>query len=274
MTSLSINTGENTPEFQAAPEGHDEKMIAVAEGRAGETEKTEEKARPSWLPEKFKTEEDFAKAYAELERKVHTPKAEDGAKAKAEDPTDLSIEPPNAEQETAEQIVEDAGLDYNAMADEYWQGGDLTPETYTKLAKAGISKDMVQDYIDGQQARGQLIRQSVLGEIGGEDNFRAMSQWASVNLSAPELTAYNKLAESRDPEVAKMAVSNLYSKYTNANGRPAQRSVTAGKASGGNPGEVFRSTAELTRAMSDPRYKTDPAYRQDIADRLRRSEIM
>ena len=40
-----------------------------------------------------------------------------------------------------------------------------------------------------------------------------------------------------------------------------------------NKGDVFRSQAELVRAMSDPRYENDPAYRQDIVEKLDRSDI-
>jgi hypothetical protein len=40
-----------------------------------------------------------------------------------------------------------------------------------------------------------------------------------------------------------------------------------------NTGDVFRSQAELVAAMSDPRYDKDPAYRQDIADKLAVSNI-
>ena len=35
----------------------------------------------------------------------------------------------------------------------------------------------------------------------------------------------------------------------------------------------FRSEDEVVQAMSDPRYDTDPAYRQDIYDKLERSNV-
>ena len=37
--------------------------------------------------------------------------------------------------------------------------------------------------------------------------------------------------------------------------------------------EAFRSQAELVAAMSDPRYEKDPAYRQDLYDKLERSDV-
>ena len=38
-------------------------------------------------------------------------------------------------------------------------------------------------------------------------------------------------------------------------------------------GEVFRSQAEVVKAMQDSRYDRDPAYRRDIQDKLERSDI-
>ena len=35
--------------------------------------------------------------------------------------------------------------------------------------------------------------------------------------------------------------------------------------------KAFRSQAELARAISDPRYPTDPAYRMDVEEKLARS---
>jgi hypothetical protein len=37
--------------------------------------------------------------------------------------------------------------------------------------------------------------------------------------------------------------------------------------------DVFRSQAEVVRAMADARYEKDPAYRQDVFDKLDRSNI-
>ena len=37
--------------------------------------------------------------------------------------------------------------------------------------------------------------------------------------------------------------------------------------------DTFRSQAELVKAMSDPRYEDDPAYRQDLIEKLDRSDV-
>jgi len=40
-----------------------------------------------------------------------------------------------------------------------------------------------------------------------------------------------------------------------------------------SPVDGFRSQAEVVRAMSDPRYDSDPAYRQDVFEKLERSQV-
>ena len=40
-----------------------------------------------------------------------------------------------------------------------------------------------------------------------------------------------------------------------------------------NSRDAFRSQAEVVAAMSDPRYDKDPAYRQDLYDKLERSNV-
>ena len=37
--------------------------------------------------------------------------------------------------------------------------------------------------------------------------------------------------------------------------------------------DVYRSQAELVRAMSDRRYDNDPAYRRDVIEKLERSDV-
>ena len=37
--------------------------------------------------------------------------------------------------------------------------------------------------------------------------------------------------------------------------------------------DVFRSQSEVVAAMSDPRYDKDPAYRNDVFEKLERSNI-
>ena len=65
-------------------------------------------------------------------------------------------------------------------------------------------------------------------------------------------------------------MSGLKAQFENANGYEGR--MLSGKAPN-NSGDVFRSQAEVVRAMSDPRYDDDPAYRQDLIAKLDRSDV-
>jgi hypothetical protein len=66
------------------------------------------------------------------------------------------------------------------------------------------------------------------------------------------------------------AVEALFSRYQDAVGVDGQ--LLTGKAASSTK-DTFRSQAEVVRAMSDPRYDTDPAYRQDVFAKLERSNL-
>ena len=67
-----------------------------------------------------------------------------------------------------------------------------------------------------------------------------------------------------------LAVAGLKAQYDNANG--VEGRMVTGKPPT-NSGDVFRSQQELVAAMNDPRYDRDPAYRQDIIEKLDRSNL-
>ena len=49
--------------------------------------------------------------------------------------------------------------------------------------------------------------------------------------------------------------------------------MVTGKTAPPESGDEFRSQAQLVEAMSDPRYDSDPAYRQDVIEKLERSGL-
>ena len=49
--------------------------------------------------------------------------------------------------------------------------------------------------------------------------------------------------------------------------------MVTGKTAPPQSGDVFRSQAELVEAMNDRRYDSDPAYRQDVIEKLERSGL-
>jgi len=221
-------------------------------------------SKPEGLPEKFNSVEDLAKSYSELEKKLgdntkeETPK-EDTPKEKAKNDLDI-----------AEKAVESAGLNMDKLATEYNEKGELDVKSYEALEKAGIPKDYVNQFIEGQKAIADQQATSIKDMVGGADAYTEMSNWAAENMSEQEKTAYNTAVNSKDIETAKLAVVGLKAKFEGANGN--EPSLVEGKGTITGQGG-YKSWAEVTAAMGDDRYSKDPAYQAMVQDKLSKSEL-
>jgi len=251
--AVTIQTENNSPSL--------EDEAAALDAKAAEAAKVEPKLegeedtpkRPEWLPEKFATVEDMAKAYAELEKGKSAPKDEAEKAA------------------VAEEAVVKAGLDMDALSAEFAEKGELTPESLEALAKVGISAEMVNSYIVGQTAQSDAARAALLGPVGGEEAYTDMVTWAGDNLEDGDIDAFNKVLEAGDPSAVKMAVENLHTKYIAANGNEPTRELTGKQAAGSS---VYESTADMLKDMGNPEYAKNPAFRAKVEAKLGRSNIM
>ena len=231
------------------------------------TETTEEQQteRPEWLPEKFKSAEDMANAYSELEKKLGQPASEEQQQEEEPQQTE-EIENENDKPEAGnynEAVVE-------ASQEFFENDGQLSEETYQKLEKVGLPRDLVDSYAAGQQALLQSEEAQIKGVAGGD--YDAMAEWANEHLPSEEVDAFDEAVTSGSVQQAKLAVQGLYARYQNATGsRP--KTLVQGAVSGSST-MPFKSMQELARAQSDPRYRSgDKAYHQEIDRRLAVSNI-
>lgn len=243
----------------ASPEGHDAEMIAKVDALDKSLQEGQQNQEPPKLAGKFASKEELEKAYLELEKKL-------GGGKKEEAPP---VDPSNVDQHKAEEIAKGAGLDIDQMQQWYSQNGQLSEEHYKSLEKIGIPKEIVDQYIAGQEAQAEKYRDSIISKVGGQDNFSAMAEWAKVNMSEQEIAAYNKATSSADMTVVENAVLGLAYRYQSAVGKDPK--LLGGQTAGSSG---FQSVAQLTEAMKDPRYEKDPAYRKDVQNRLANSNIM
>lgn len=219
--------------------------------------------RPDWLPEKFKTVEDFVKSHSELEKKL----GEQGSK-KDDGEVDPNA-PPNTE-EAARKTVDEAGLNFDELAADYeTNGGKLSEEAYTKLEEAGIPRDIVDGYIAGQVAVVENLRNTAFGVAGGEQNYMSMVEWAKTNMKPSEIEAFNSVVGGNDPAQIAFAVTGLKARYEAVNGSDPK--LVGGGNNGSAVGDTFASWAQVTEAMRDPKYAKDPAYRAEVEAKLGRS---
>ena len=106
--------------------------------------------------------------------------------------------------------------------------------------------------------------------VGGSEQYDQLIDWAKDNLSEQEISMYDHVMESNDPIAMFFAIRALGNSYENAVGVDGEL-LTGTESS--TPQNVFRSQAEVVQAMSDPRYDNDPAYRQDVFEKLERSPV-
>jgi hypothetical protein len=224
-----------------------------------ELQSTEE--RPDWLPEKFKSAEDMAKAYSELESKLGQPQQQ-------QETEEVAVTGEESSSEVAE-LLDSKGLNFDVFQQEYAETGQLSPDAYQALEEAGFPESMVDSWIAGQNALASQMTTEMYDIAGGGEEYAQMVQWASDNLPENEVSAYNVTMESGDPNLIRLAVQGLNARYRSE----AEPNLLQGGTGAVSTGGRFDSTAELTAAMSDPRYAKDPAYRQAVADKLAKSSL-
>lgn len=262
MESVVINepTEEENISLEKQAEMQEEaKQQKASQQTPKEVPSTEE--RPEWLDEKFKSPEDLAKAYNELESKLGKTNEKETSNDTAGDTTDDS-----SNDEDAAPMAEAVSV---ATA-EYSEKGELSDKTFDALEQAGLPREMVEAYIQGQEAIAVGQAADVQQTIGGLANYEAMAEWAGENLDDADLDAFNTIVETGTVEQAKVAVKGLYSQFLSAGGKPPQLIQGDTVGSGLKP---FTSSAQITEAMRDPRYKNDPAYRENVEKRLSVSDV-
>lgn len=238
--------------------------------------------KPDGVPDKFwdaqkgsVNVEALAKSYTELEKGRggsgnNQPKVGDDPKALAQVGTpDAPISTPTK----IAGITDDGITRYTA---ELNTDGKLSETSYNELMKVGYSKSVVDAYVKGLQSNAVTMAEADVTEIkgiaGGDEEYTSLITWASEALSSDEQAVFNSSVQSGDKGRAMVAVSALRSRFVTEHGTaPALIHGTQG---GTHQGDVFRSTSELIKAMNDPRYRDDEAYRGDVAARLGRSSIL
>ena len=275
----TITTGDSlTPDEQES--------LKVGEAMEAEQEQL--------LAGKYKDAQELEKAYVELQKKL----------GEQESNTEETTEEVDSEVAPADGYKEDGSVDYDSVNNTYgdklgnlfkennvnpWEiskhfhetQGEITEEMNQTLLDTGLSQASIDSYLAGRAAQmgynSEAVSdlsdrevQSVQDSVGGSAEYNNIVEWASDNLDADALAAYDNVVSSGNAASIKLAAAGLKAQYENANGYEGR--MLTGKPPRSS-GDVFRSQPELVEAMSDPRYDRDPAYRQDVIDKLDRSDL-
>jgi hypothetical protein len=266
MAEQQTFTVDTTPQTETMSDNltaDEQDSLAVGEKLVAEQE--------GLLAGKYKDAAELEKAYVELQKKL-------GSK---EEPTEDVEQTSATEDETEETTLSDGASLISSANDEYYaNNGKLSEETLNKFSDMS-SKELVEAYLEVQNTdafknQGEVADLSdadintIKNFAGGDTQYDNIIAWANTNLDAQSQEAFDSIVNTGSVDAIKIAVSGLKSQYEAANGFEGK--MYTGKAPKANT-DVFRSQAELVAAMSDKRYDRDPAYRQDIIEKLDRSNL-
>ena len=232
-----------------------------------------EEQQDQLLAGKYTNAEELEKAYIELQGKLGQNEKEDSPEAKQEEVLQEESEESSEDYSEGAQLIVDA-------SEEYWSNdGNLSSETLEKF-NGMSSQDLVSAYMEYTKANPQQSEpvadlterdaNSIKNSVGGEAEYNQMTQWAASNLEPNVIEAFDNLLDTGNAAAIQLAVNGIRAQYENATGYEGR--MYTGKPPKSS-GDVFRSQPELVAAMSDPRYDRDPAYRQDVIEKLDRSDL-
>jgi hypothetical protein len=269
--SEGISTEQQAAETAAMEQG--EKLIQAQEEDRDRrmSQAASEEEDVSLIGGKFKSQDDLLKAYNELQSKLGRP-ATDEEEEPSEEPTEATEETP------AEEPVEisESVKTFTEIATRFDAEGGLTTDDMETLS-AMDSKSLIETYFKyhavqtakNTQANATAKElQGIRDSVGGDEAYGQMIQWAGQNLAPEEIDSFNSVANSNNAAALSFAVEALSNRWKAVEGYEAPL-VTGKKAP--SKSKAFRSQAELARAIADPRYSSDPAYRMDVEEKLARS---
>ena len=217
---------------------------------------------------KFENAEELENAYLELQRKLGSDDDDDEVE-------DTTLDEDEVEYDEATV----AGIEtIQNASDEYYENeGNLSTETMERFGQMD-ARDLVNAFMaiqensdpaDSYPDLSDAEMNTVYNSVGGEAEYGKLTSWAAENMDDKALDAFNSIIDQGNPTAIQIAVAGMKAEYDNQEGYEGR--MLTGKAARATDG--FRSQAEVVAAMSDPRYDRDPAYRQDLYDKLERSNV-
>lgn len=262
MAEIMTYDSTNDSVIMESIESNEAESLAIGEELMAQQEER--------LAGKYKDAKELEKAYLELQQKL-------GSRS------DDEVEDSEPETEAEYEATEDEQVDFLwTVNDEIAETGEISEETLAKFDSMS-SRELVDawmryqgsidmDAVDSAPA-GRELSEAEVNEVynlaGGPDEYQQLVGWAAENFSEEEVSAFDSVVESGNLAAIKLTLQALQYRYNDNMGYEGE--MIQGKPAQSR--EIFRSQAELVRAMSDPRYDDDPAYRMAIMEKLERSGL-
>ena len=248
MTTLTYQPDQGQPEFS------DEELNSIEVGEKLQQEEQQ------LLAGKYESAEQLEQAYLELQQRFGSNQTE----STDDDGTLQESEDQESELDLMEALWQQSSSEYDEETLEALRNSDPTDiaQAYLDYRAANQPHELTADETD-----------SLYDVVGGQEQYTNMLRWAADNCDEQTIEMYDAVMAKGDLESCFFAVQAMAFRMAEMEGWQPQDFL-----SGRTPvqtADVFRSQAEVVEAMNDPRYDRDPAYRQDIMNKLERStELM
>tara|TARA_R110002020_G_scaffold441523_1_gene652412 strand:- start:14241 stop:14972 length:732 start_codon:yes stop_codon:yes gene_type:complete len=232
-------------------------QAAEADGRDFITEADVEQAapseRPDWLPEKYSTGEDLAKAYKELESKLGGKEEDIRNKLLEEIQTEAFSDRPDSsgDYQLPDIVDDDLAVDNELL--QWWSEHSFENGYGQEEFQKGI--EMYAQAINGSQP--DLEAESAKLGDNANDRIQAASMFANKFFPQESLPAIERMCESHEGILALEAI---------------MEATKDGSFSDGGQPTGQTTQADLDQMMNDPRYwdKNDTAYVKQVEEGFKR----
>ena len=253
-------TYDNTPEAEVLTPDEQE-SLQIGEQLHEEQEQL--------LAGKYTNAEELEKAYIELQRKLGD--SDEGDEEEVSEDEGEEVEETEAEYTEAQTLISNA-------SQEYAETGQISDEMFEQFGEMS-SQELVEAYMNIQANAPEAVADelsesevnSIKNSVGGDQAYDNVMQWAGENLDPDQVDAFDNIIATGNSTAIQMMVNGLKAQYDSSNGYEGR--MLSGKSANAGSSDVFRSQAELVAAMSDSRYESDPAYRNDLLEKLDRSDL-
>jgi hypothetical protein len=175
----------------------------------------------------------------------------------------------------ASDAVSKAGLDWDELGQQIVDTGDISAESREALGKIGIPETLVDQYLGLLHKDATDIVVDIVDGFGGEEKFGDVFDALQEKATAEQRDAIDEML--KEPSTFDLAIQTAFTlaEIERPEAPKAEPGVTpeviTPNASTGGTGNTqgYESFAEQVNAIKDPRYKTDPAYRAEVMNKVR-----
>jgi hypothetical protein len=236
---------ESLMESSEAPAAEEQRDFVVAEDSQPE--------RPEWLPEKYSSGEDLAKAYKELESKLGGKEEDIRNRLLEEIQTEAFSDRPDSsgDYQLPDIVNDDLAVDNELL--QWWSEHSFENGYGQEEFQKGI--EMYAQAVNGSQP--DLEAESAKLGDNANDRIQAASMFANKFFPEKSLPAIERMCESHEGILALEAI---------------MEATKDGSFSDGTQPTGQTTQAELDQMMQDPRYwdKNDTAYVKQVEEGFKR----